>query len=46
MVLASDRSALRELAASFRGELVQPADPSYDEQRRVWNGAIDRRHPP
>lgn len=43
MVLASDQSALRELATSFRGELVQPADPSYDEQRRVWNGAIDRR---
>jgi len=43
VVLASDQSALRELATSFRGELVQPADPSYDEQRRVWNGAIDRR---
>jgi FAD/FMN-containing dehydrogenase len=38
-----DQPALRELSASFRGELVQPADPGYDEQRRVWNGSIDRR---
>lgn len=39
-----DQSALKELAASFRGELVRPGDPSYDEHRKIWNGAIDR-HP-
>ena len=38
-----DRGALDELGASFGGELVRPADPTYDEQRRVWNGSIDRR---
>jgi hypothetical protein len=38
-----DRDALDELGASFRGELVRPADPSYDVHRRVWNGSIDRR---
>jgi FAD/FMN-containing dehydrogenase len=38
-----DEAALRELAGSFRGELVRPRDRSYDEQRKVWNGAIDRR---
>src|SRR5689334_15657406 len=27
----------------FRGELIQPGDPSYDEYRKVWNGSIDRR---
>lgn len=39
-----DQGALDELDASFRGELVQPADPTYDAHRRVWNGSIDR-HP-
>ena len=33
--------ALRALPA-FRGELLQPGDPSYDEHRKVWNGSIDR----
>ncbi len=37
-----DETALRELGESFRGELVRPADPSYERQRRVWNGSIDR----
>jgi len=32
-----------ELRDSFGGELVRPADPGYDEQRKVWNGSIDRR---
>jgi FAD/FMN-containing dehydrogenase len=32
-----------ELAESFRGELVLPADPSYDDARKIWNAAIDRR---
>jgi FAD/FMN-containing dehydrogenase len=27
----------------FRGELIHPGDPSYDEYRKVWNGSIDRR---
>ena len=39
-----DRDVLDELRASFRGELVRPADPTYDEHRKVWNGSIDR-HP-
>ena len=37
-----DEVALRELGGSFRGRLVPPADPTYDEHRRVWNGSIDR----
>jgi FAD/FMN-containing dehydrogenase len=37
-----DEIALRELSAAFTGELVRPDDPAYDEQRRVWNGSIDR----
>src|SRR5947207_2278741 len=38
-----DETAFLELASSLRGELVGPGDPSYDEQRRVWNGSISRR---
>jgi hypothetical protein len=38
-----DRVALRELSASFRGELLGPGHRTYDEHRRVWNGSIDRR---
>src|SRR5215217_9666576 len=26
----------------FRGELLGPADPGYDEARRIHNGAVDR----
>lgn len=32
-----------ELAATFRGPIITPVDASYEEQRKVWNGAIDRR---
>jgi FAD/FMN-containing dehydrogenase len=38
-----DPVALRELEASFTGELIQPQDASYEESRAVWNGSIDRR---
>jgi FAD binding domain/Berberine and berberine like len=34
--------ALTALPGSFRGEVVRPGDPSYDEHRKVWNGSIDR----
>ncbi len=37
-----DEAALRELGDAFRGQLVRPADRSYDEHRKVWNGSIDR----
>ncbi|GAA1127832.1 FAD-binding oxidoreductase [Kribbella jejuensis] len=40
---AVDVRALTELARDFRGDLVQPGDPAYDDLRRVWNGSIDRR---
>ena len=34
--------ALTALPGSFRGELIRPGDPSYDEHRKVWNGSIER----
>jgi hypothetical protein len=32
-----------DLRAHFRGALLEPGEEGYDEARRVWNGAIDRR---
>ena len=40
----ADDDFVRDLRATFRGELLRPADAGYDEHRRVWNGSIDR-HP-
>ena len=37
-----DASALQELAAGFRGEIVRPDSPSYEEARKIWNGSINR----
>jgi len=35
--------AFRDLRASFRGALIQPDAEAYEETRRIWNGAVDRR---
>lgn len=32
------------LRGALRGEVIDRADPGYDEARRVWNGLVDR-HP-
>lgn len=32
-----------QVRASFTGDLIGPADPAYDETRRVHNGLIDKR---
>jgi FAD binding domain/Berberine and berberine like len=37
-----DESLLTVLGERFRGQLVRPGDPTYDEHRRVWNGSIQR----
>jgi hypothetical protein len=39
-----DERATELLATGFRGELIRPGDPSYNEHRKVWNGSVDR-HP-
>ena len=38
-----DISAAEALAGDFAGELITPDHPAYDDQRRIWNGEIDRR---
>src|ERR671933_2467000 len=35
--------AVESLRALFRGALLRPGEEGYDEARRIWNGAIDRR---
>ncbi len=37
-----DEAGLGQLEGSFRGELLKPAEPGYEEHRKVWNGSIDR----
>ena len=32
-----------ELRVRFRGALLRPGEEGYDDARRIWNGAIDRR---
>lgn len=41
--MSSVSQSVSELAASFGGQLLQPADAGYDEARRVHNGLIDKR---
>ncbi len=36
-------SAIENLRASLRGELLEPANPAYDSTRVIWNAMIDRR---
>jgi FAD/FMN-containing dehydrogenase len=41
----SDRSApdVAQLQSRLEGDVVIPGDPRYEEARRVWNGAVDKR---
>src|SRR5262245_19321974 len=34
---------LANLAAQFRGELIEPSDPRYEEARQLYNAMIDKR---
>jgi hypothetical protein len=40
---ALDEAKISRLASSLQGELLDPAHEGYDEARRVWNAAIDRK---
>jgi FAD/FMN-containing dehydrogenase len=38
-----ERAKIDEFKTHFRGEMVLPGDPGYDEVREIWNAMIDRR---
>jgi FAD binding domain/Berberine and berberine like len=40
---ALDATDVETLAADFMGDLVRPGDATYEDDRKVWNGRIDRR---
>jgi FAD/FMN-containing dehydrogenase len=39
-----DAATVEQLATTFRGDLITPGDPTYNEVRQVYNGMIDK-HP-
>ena len=41
--LTLEETALAELGAGLRGQVVGRDDPTYEEHRKIWNGSIDRR---
>jgi FAD/FMN-containing dehydrogenase len=41
--MTTGAARLGALRARFRGALLRPEEEGYDEARRIWNGAIDRR---
>ena len=42
MAVGKDR--IERFQASFRGEVIQPADFAYEKARKIWNASIDK-HP-
>src|SRR5919201_7005621 len=41
--LTLEETAVADLAAGLRGEIVGRDHPTYEQHRKIWNGSIDRR---
>jgi FAD/FMN-containing dehydrogenase len=39
-----NKTRFEKFKKEFKGQLIRPGDPSYEQNRRVWNGMIDK-HP-
>jgi FAD/FMN-containing dehydrogenase len=39
-----DPAAIEQFAKGFRGSIIQPGGPGYDQARKIWNASIDK-HP-
>jgi FAD/FMN-containing dehydrogenase len=37
-----DRFELQALARELRGQVIEPGDPRYDDERKIFNAAVDR----
>jgi len=37
------QDAIVEFRSQFRGVVIEPQDPAYDTERKVYNGMIDRK---
>ena len=42
--MAVGKDGIERFQASFRGEVIQPADFAYEKARKIWNASIDK-HP-
>ena len=38
-----DTAKIADLKATLRGQLIEAADPAYEEARALYNGMIDKR---
>jgi len=38
-----ERKVIDQLRAGFRGDILLPEDPGYDDARKIWNAMIDRK---
>jgi FAD/FMN-containing dehydrogenase len=38
-----DAALIVDFASKLRGKVIFPADPEYDESRKIWNAMIDRK---
>jgi len=38
-----DQDRIKQFQATFRGEVIQPADFGYEKARKIWNASIDKR---